>query len=225
MSTTQETPVLIDGMRMSREEFLRRWYALPDVKNAELINGVVRMASPVSADHGDIDSWLSFWLGVYAFATPGVRASTNATWLMGDEDAPQPDQSLRVLPEYGGASSLDRKLLSGVPGLAVEVALSSSDIDLGEKLELYREHGVAEYLVALAGDSQVRWHRLDGGAYRLLEPGDDGLLRSEAFPGLWLDAAALFGEDAGRFQSVAREGVGSAEHGSFVERLRQAKNG
>ena len=41
---------LITGERMDSAEFLRRWDALPDVKNAELIEGVVFVPSPVSLD-------------------------------------------------------------------------------------------------------------------------------------------------------------------------------
>ena len=95
--------------------------------------------------------------------------------------------------------------------------------DLTEKLTVYEQAGVQEYLVALVEPGEVRWHRLDGGSYRLLEPGADGVLRSEVFPGLWLDPAALFAEDEGRFQAVLREGIDSDEHGEFVELLRQRR--
>jgi Uma2 family endonuclease len=222
MSTAERTPILADGMRMSREEFLRRWEALPGLKYAELINGVVRMPSPLSLDHGDIDHSVARWLGWYLDETPGVKASSNATWLMG-KDAPQPDQSLRILPEYGGRTTVERRLGSGAPELAIEVSLSSSDIDTGEKYELYEKSGVQEYLIILLDPQEVRWHRLDGGSYRRLEPGDDGVLRSEVFPGLWLDPAALFADDTARLRAAIRDGLASDEHREFVERLRHRR--
>ena len=52
------------------------------------------------------------------------------------EDAPQPDGSLRILPEYGGQSGVERDYGRGAPELAVEVALSGAARDLGPKLRL-----------------------------------------------------------------------------------------
>ncbi len=43
---------LHNGDRMSRAEFLRRWEQIPELKQAELIKGVVYLASPVSTAHG-----------------------------------------------------------------------------------------------------------------------------------------------------------------------------
>ena len=54
------------------------------------------------------------------------------------------------------------------------------------------------------------------GQYERLEPGADGILRSEVFPGLWLDPAALIGGDSARVLAVAQQGIGSAEHAEFV---------
>src|SRR5713226_451101 len=103
MSTVGQVETeLVRGDFLSRDEFLRRWEAAPSIKRAELIRGVVYMPSPVSTKHGDEESVVSTWTGTYAAATPGCRSCNNATWLMGDDEAPQPDTSLRILPEYGG---------------------------------------------------------------------------------------------------------------------------
>ena len=79
----QKVPPLVAGDYLSRDEFLRRWEAMPQLKRAELIQGVVYMPSPVSFDHGDSDLHVSTWLGNYEAATPGCRGSSSATWLMG----------------------------------------------------------------------------------------------------------------------------------------------
>jgi Uma2 family endonuclease len=50
------TPGLVTGERLTVEEFLRRWEDLPELKNAELIDGVVYVPSPVSLDHGRFDT-------------------------------------------------------------------------------------------------------------------------------------------------------------------------
>src|SRR5437763_11970809 len=92
---------LVPGDKLSRQEFLRRWEAMPHIKRAELIGGVVYMPSPLSLGHAATDSRAGAWLAVYAAFTPGCEAGSNATWLM-EEDAPQPDVHLWILPEYGG---------------------------------------------------------------------------------------------------------------------------
>ena len=98
---------LVAGERLSREEFLRRWEALPDLKRAELLEGVVYLPSPVSFTHGSEEGLVTHWLIHYAGCTPGCRAGSNATWLM-LKDAPQPDGFLCILPECGGQFSLER---------------------------------------------------------------------------------------------------------------------
>src|SRR5437667_11813697 len=104
---TPSEPMLEQGDRLTRDEFERRYEAMPHVKKAELIEGTVYMPSPVRADvHGDPDNLVQTWLGVYASATAGVRASTNSTVQFDVDNVPQPDALLRVLEQCGGASRL-----------------------------------------------------------------------------------------------------------------------
>jgi hypothetical protein len=99
----QRIPELVAGDKLTREEFLLRWEANPEIKNAELIGGIVYMTSPVSADHGDMDGDVGGWLFTYKVATPGTACGHNTTSFLLD-DAPQPDINLRIRPEYGGTS-------------------------------------------------------------------------------------------------------------------------
>ncbi len=96
-------PPLRDGDRMSRDEFLRRWELLPDLKHAQLLDGIVYMASPVAAKHGSFHYSFIAWLGTYTARTPGCETLTEGTALM-ESDAPQPDIALRILPSFGGQS-------------------------------------------------------------------------------------------------------------------------
>src|SRR6266567_3444895 len=120
------------GDRLSREEFLERWERMPELKNAELIDGVVYMPSPVSFLHGSFDAPVHLSVGTYAARTPGCKWVPNTTWLM-LESAPQPDAALYVLPEYGGRSGARGELTAGAPELAFEVTRSSRSYDLGPK--------------------------------------------------------------------------------------------
>jgi hypothetical protein len=78
---------------------------------------------------------------------------------------------------------------------------------------------VREYLVWRVGDRAVDWFALRGDRYEPLSAGPDGILRSEVFPGLWLDPAALIGENGQRLLAVLQEGLASPEHAAFVKRL------
>jgi Uma2 family endonuclease len=214
----QEVPTLVAGDRMTRAEFLRRWEAMPNVKFAELIGGVVYMPSPLSRDHGVPDLRVGGWLSYYAAFTPGCEASNNTTWLM-REDSPQPDVYLRLLPEHGGQSATAGLYPQGAPEFLAEICLSSTERDLHEKFDLYQEAGVREYLVLLVPEQEVRWHRLINGVFQVVAADADGVMRSAVFPGLWLDAAALLAGDMAKVFTVLTKGLNTPEHGEFVARL------
>lgn len=219
MSTTEnQIEPLVAGDKLNRDEFLRRWEAMPHVRKAELIGGIVYMPSPVSLEHGDAHAPLVTWLGTYEAATPGCRTGADATWLMLD-DAPQPDAHLRILPEYGGQSRIHRGFGYGAPELAAEICRSSTSYDRNQKFDLYRAAGVQEYLTVLLKEKCIEWHRLAEGDYEPLTPGADGILRSAALPGLWLDAAALLRGDLARVLSVVQDGIRSPEHAEFLMEL------
>ena len=70
---------LENGDRLPRCEFEKRYLARPDIKKAELIEGVVHMPSPVRATHAEKHGDLLAWLRVYGASTPGVAVLDNAT--------------------------------------------------------------------------------------------------------------------------------------------------
>jgi Uma2 family endonuclease len=219
ISAPVSPPPLRDGDRLTRDEFIRRWEAMPDLKHAELIDGIVYMPSPVSKKHSRFDLVLSWWLASYEFGTPGCEAGSDGTWLMGERDVPQPDITLQIVPESGGQWRLEGEYAAGAPELIIEVALSSRSRDLGAKLRLYERMGVHEYLVAVVGQAKVIWNELTASGFRTLEPDADGIIRSRSFPGLWLDPAALWRRDLAGMLAVLQQGLASPEHTAFVARL------
>jgi hypothetical protein len=220
----ERVPPLAAGDKLTREEFLRRWEGHPEIKRAELIGGIVYMASPVSVQHGDMEGNLGIWLGTYRIATPGTASGHNSTSLLRD-DTPQPDLNLRILSECGGGSWVEGKYLDGAPELLVEICGSSASYDLHVKYDLYRSAKVPEYLTVLLYEREIRWHVLAGDTYQLLSPDADGLLRSRIFPGLWLDGEALLAGDMSRVLGRLQEGLQSPEHQQFVERLAARREG
>ena len=218
-------PPLENGAHLSAREFLRRFEAMPELKKAELINGIVYMGTAVRYDqHGKQDALTETMLGVYALATPGVEHATNSTARLGPDDVPQPDALLRIVPECGGQSRLDAKgYLLGAPELVVEIAASSVSIDLHEKFSSYRRARVREYLVWRAKDRQFSGWMLDEDEYLPLEPDANGILRSRAFPGLWLDVPALLNGDGAKAVATLQNGLASPEHQAFSAALAKAR--
>ena len=205
-----------------RDEFERRFDAMPDLKKAELIGGIVYIGSPVRAlAHGGPHAAAVSWLTVYRASTPGVLSFDNASVRLGLDDMPQPDTALLIDRDRGGQATISADdYIEGGPELVVEVAASSVGLDLHAKLDLYRRHGVREYLTWRVLDGAFDWRVLRDGQYELLATGADGLHRSETFPGLWLDPSALLRGDLAAVLDVLRRGVESPEHAAFVARLR-----
>jgi Uma2 family endonuclease len=220
--TEQRVPELAAGDKLTREEFLARWEANPKIKRAELIGGIVFMPSPVSIEHGEMEGAVGTWLGNYRAATPGTAGGHNTTTFL-EDDTPQPDIYLRLLPEYGGKSWVEDKYLAGVPEFLAEVCRSSASYDLHVKLDLYQNARVPEYLAILLFEREIRWHVLVNGRYELLAAEADGLWRSRIFPGLWLDGQALLAVNLQQVLSRLQEGLQSPEHQRFVTELANRK--
>jgi len=217
-------PALENGDRLTRAEFERRYEAMPHLKKSELIEGVVHMPSPVTyRKHARPHLHLNGWLVHYLAATPGVDGGDNASLRLDLDNEPQPDGFLMVLPSHGGQARVDEDdYIAGAPELVAEVASSSVSYDLHAKLHVYRRSGVREYLVWQVREQAIDWLALREGQYEPLAPGADGILRSEVFPGLWLDPTALLRGDIATVLRVLDAGLASPEHPEFVARLCRA---
>lgn len=217
----ESPPPLNPGDRLSRAEFERRYEAHPEIKKAELIEGVVYVPSPIriqqhSRPHGDLVTWL----GVYRAATPGVQGGDNGTVRLDRWNEVQPDVCLWLDPARGGKSRVTPDdYLEGPPELVVEIAASSVAYDLHEKKRVYERTGVPDYVAAQVYEQRVDWFVLCEDGYAALQPDEKGILRSEVFPGLWLNPAAFWSGDLAAMLATLQEGLASPEHAAFVARL------
>jgi Uma2 family endonuclease len=125
-----------------------------------------------------------------------------------------------LLPEYGGRTREKDDYIAGPPELVVEVASSTEAIDLHAKKRDYQRGGVREYLVVALRQQRVFWFALRDSNFVELQPGADGVLRSEVYPGLWLDPAALLARDSKRLLEVLRQGLASPEHAAWSTKTR-----
>jgi Uma2 family endonuclease len=214
-------PVLENGDRLTRAEFERRYEAMPHLKKAELIEGVVYVPSPVRhRQHGAPHAHLISLLGQYAANTPGVEVGDNSSVRLDLDNEPQPDALLFIDPACGGQVRIsDDGIIEGAPELVAEVASSSVSYDLHAKLHVYRRNGVREYIVWRVLEREIDWFVLRAGQYERMPVDAQGLVRSEVFPGLWLEPAALVRGDLTTVLAIVQQGLASPEHVTFVTRL------
>ena len=219
-----DPPLLLNGDHLTVPEFERRYGAMPEIKKAELIEGIVVMSPPISNTHGEAHGTIIYLLKTYAQATPGVSCGSNTSVRLDGKNEYQPDALLRI--ESGKLSHSQvgpDGLLEGGPELVAEIAVSSAAYDLHEKKAVYQRCLVPEYFVWLVLDLQIHWFALEQGDYLELKPRSNAVIRSRVFPGLWLDVRALLAGDEDKVSRTLERGIKSAEHAAFVKRLAAAK--
>ncbi|MBE9228383.1 Uma2 family endonuclease [Phormidium sp. LEGE 05292] len=210
---------LENGDRLTRAEFERRYEAMPHLKKAELIEGIVYMGSPVRVIHGRPHASIMSWLSPYWMATSGVDLLIDTTVRLDPDNEPQPDALLRI--EEGGQSTISEdSYVEGAPEFIAEIAASSASYDLREKLRVYRRNQVQEYLIWQVYEQRIDWFRLREGEYIPLQADETGIIKSEVFPGLWLAVPALLAGNLVAVQSALQLGLATPEHQAFIEQLR-----
>ena len=218
---TQRIPRLENGDHLSAGEFVERYEAMPGLKKAELIDGVVYVPSPTRWDlHAVPHQAMATWLGIFWANTPGTQAGDNGTLRLDLENVPQPDLALIVLPSHGGQAEIDLDhYIAGAPEMVGEISASGESIDLNSKLRLYLRNRVQEYIVWRVEDEVIDWFIQRQGRFERIEPVAAGIIQSEVFPGLWLDPQALIKLDLVRVLHVLQQGLETPAHSAFIARL------
>ena len=225
-ATVEPVHPLQPGDRLTRPEFERRFDATPNLKKAELIDGIVYIPS-CSVEQDDLSVYvrLGAWLGGYVSATPGTRVDDSPRLRFSTTVVAQPDAVLTISPQHGGQARIDADGYAGRgPELVAEIAATTASYDLHQKLEVYRRFGVREYLVWRTLDEAIDWFVLREGRFDRLPADSHGLYRSEVFPGLWLDVPAMLAHDLQRVNAVLQEGLATEEHAQFAQRLARRLN-
>jgi Uma2 family endonuclease len=214
-------PPLENGDLLTRTEFERRYTAMPALKKAELIEGIVYMASPLRFEpHAEPHADLMGWLWTYKIATPGVRLGDNPTVRLDVDNEPQPDAVLLIDAQRGGQTCLsDDGYIEGAPEFVAEISASTATIDLRDKKRVYRRSKVKEYLVWQVTDRRIDWFSLQEEEYISLVPDAAGIIRSRVFPGLWLAVSALLDGDMPSALATLQTGLNSDAHQEFVQQL------
>jgi Uma2 family endonuclease len=222
--THEEVPPLEPGDTLTRAEFERRYDAMPHLKKAELIEGVVHLPSPVRLNrHGSAQASLIGWLWVYWAHTPGIQVADNSFIRLDLDNMPQPDATMLIDPVCGGQAriSADDYVELGPEWLG-EASASSASIDLHAKSRLYQRNKVREYLVWRVLDQEIDWFALRQDRFERLPVSAAGIYQSEVFPGLWLHAQAMIRLEPHKVLEVLQQGLATPEHAAFVTKLQQA---
>ncbi|OCR01847.1 hypothetical protein BCD67_04960 [Oscillatoriales cyanobacterium USR001] len=219
-------PPLENGDLLTRAEFERRYTAMPNLKKAELIEGIVYMASPLRFEpHAEPHADLMGWLWNYKIATPGVRLGDNPTVRLDVDNEPQPDVVLLIDRKCGGQTCLsDDGYIEGAPEFVAEISASTATIDLRDKKRVYCRNGVKEYLVWQVINRRIDWFYLQDGEYISLISDAEDVIRSQVFPGLWLSVSALLAGDMPQVIATLQAGFSSTLHQQFIKQLSSFPN-
>ena len=197
--------ILENGDRLNRAEFERRYIA-SNIKKAELIEGIVHVASPLRfTSHGKPHSNIITWLGTYQASITGLEVGIEPTVRLDDDNEPQPDAVLFRVD--GNAKIDDDGYISGAPELIAEIAASTVSYDLHSKKRTYERNGVKEYIVWRTLDRQIDWFILENGKYTRLESDQSGIIRSQEFLGLWLNVNAILNNDMSSVLKTLQTGI------------------
>ncbi|OBU76976.1 hypothetical protein A9P98_12210 [Cylindrospermopsis raciborskii CS-505] len=216
-------PTLENGDRLNRFEFEKRCEKISPTQKVELINGVVYMAAALRyKGHGFPHSLIMGWLATYVAHTPGVELADNSTVRLDLDNEPQPDALLRIKSELGGQSRISEDdYIEGAPELIVEISGSTVSYDSHDKLNVYRRHGVKEYIVWRVYDQEIDWFYLHEGEYRRLKSDSLGLIESRLFPGLVLSTKSLIQTNLAEVLGELNKNLQSPKHQKFIENLLQ----
>ena len=87
------------------------------------------------------------------------------------------------------------------------------------KFNVYRRNGIQEYLIWKTESQEILWYALHAGDYVLLPADERGIVRSQVFPGLWLDVPALLSGEFATVMAWGQQGLQTLEHTAFKQKL------
>ncbi len=173
------------------EQFYR---LVPDGQKADLIDGVIYMASPDSLRHNHLTLFVSRLFQGYleAKGLGGDVTVSRFAFELTPHRAPEPDVAY-VRPER--THLLSEVSMRGGPDIAVEiVSRDSRNRDYGEKRQLYQDAGVPEYWIIDPIQERVEFLVLHEGRYQLAPLEENRMFRSRALGGLWIDVGWLLAD-------------------------------
>jgi Uma2 family endonuclease len=158
---------------------------MKDGQKADLIDGVIYVASPDNTDANDLFVLLLRLLGdVVELQELGKVNGSRVAYRLDDENSPEPDIAFI---RAGRTNLIHRGFVNGPPDLAIEIVSPESvERDYETKRALYEQAGVREYWIVDEVERKITLLRLAAnGRYREVRP-KKGELHSQVVPGFWI---------------------------------------
>ncbi len=175
--------------RMTSDEF---WQWAPDTQKAELIDGVMIVHSPASFIHENLFGFLFSLLRSYVEEHQlGIVLGSRTAVELAPDQVYEPDI---LFVRQARSGLVQAKGLSGAPDLVVEIlSAGTASHDRGAKFRGYERAGVTElWLIDPYGPAGTEFYRLQETHYIPVEPEANGILRSVAITGFWIDVNWLW---------------------------------
>jgi Uma2 family endonuclease len=162
-----------------------------DGQKADLIDGVIYMASPDNTRADDLFGWLFTVLKIYVRRKKlGRLTGSRVAYRLDDKSAPEPDIGF---VRKVGLSRIKRGGVEGSPDLAIEIVSPDSiERDYITKRKKYEQAGVSEYWIVDEQEHKVTVLRPDAtGKFREVRP-RKGVFHSQVITGFRLDPSWLW---------------------------------
>lgn len=175
--------------RMTAKEFFRD---APEDRKAELIDGVLIMASPPLTVHERLFSFLFRLLGTYAEDRElGQVLGSRTAVALDANNAPEPDILFVSAQRH---YIVEEKGVMGAPDFVIEIlSAGTARYDRGDKFDAYERAGVRElWLIDPYGPAGTEFFRLEDRRFQPFMPDEDHIMRSVTVDGFWIDVNWLW---------------------------------
>ena len=179
-------------------------FLIKDKQKADLIDGVIYMASPDNTHAFRLSKWLMGLLDDYVIERDlGEIFGFRVAFRLDETNGPEPDIAFVKKSRL----HLDKKgFFDGSPDVAMEVVSPESvERDYEKKKRLYEEHGVREYWIIDEMEERVTLFRLNKkGKYQEIRAKEE-VYYSDVIEGFWLDPNWLWQSPRPRKSAVLAE--------------------
>jgi Uma2 family endonuclease len=195
-----DRPIRVPAGEVTFREFLA---LVPDGVKADLLNGVIFMASPDNLDANELNMWLAMVIGPFVEARDlGKVYMGRVAYRLGEKRAPEPDLAFVSKARLGKRR---RGYFAGAPDMAIEIVSPDSiDRDYLFKRGIYEEAGVREYWILDPDHSLATFLRLSRKRFVEVKPVKN-MIGSEVLPGLELDVRWLMSKKRPPSHEVVRK--------------------
>lgn len=177
---------------------------------------------PLPIGHSALLTDLATCLNWYRLASPGLYCCVHVTVELSEGNAVTPGVVLMVNhgrlrtaspePEYA--------VFRGSPNFIADVFASPTDAEYQSRSRQFADAQVREYLAVFDTEPLTwNWHSAEAPDYGLLTADDDGVLRSQALPGLWIPETAFSARDWWAIMASITRGVTRRGHHDFMDTI------